>query len=142
MLQSRSYPEEIARSWSVRRSAPKTVRMAEMPLEKAVSEYIGRMPFLWIAVPDAPCVRETEMIRVGSKTNDGALTSDLRIEGDRVLGDCAKSNQKRTLYSRLVEKRKEYRLCGLVQNSPVTSSDRPTRFGLVSAWACRLSCAN
>lgn len=28
--------------------------MAEMPLEKAVSEYIGRMPFLWIAVPDAP----------------------------------------------------------------------------------------
>jgi len=28
--------------------------LAEAPLELAVSEYICRMPFLWLAVEDAP----------------------------------------------------------------------------------------
>ena len=28
---------------------------AEADLERRVSGYIGQMPFLWLAVPDAPC---------------------------------------------------------------------------------------
>jgi hypothetical protein len=54
MLRSGNYPEEIARTWGIGSTAPKAVRLAEHPLEQEVSQFIGRMPFLWINVPDAP----------------------------------------------------------------------------------------
>ncbi len=54
LLQIRSYPTEIAASWGIDNSAPKSTRLAEIPLEGDVSAAIGAMPFLWIEIADAP----------------------------------------------------------------------------------------
>jgi hypothetical protein len=54
LLASGDWPETIRRSWSVGSSAPPDVRRAEYPLERAVSDHIGAMPFLWLEVDDPP----------------------------------------------------------------------------------------
>jgi hypothetical protein len=54
LLQVRSYPPEIAASWGIGNSGPRSTRLAEFPLERDVSAVIGAMPFLWIEVADAP----------------------------------------------------------------------------------------
>jgi hypothetical protein len=41
-------------TWGIKNSAPPEIRKAEMPLEREVSAIIGAMPFLWLAVDDAP----------------------------------------------------------------------------------------
>ena len=42
-------------SWDDRRdSAPREVLERELPLERAVSQVIGNMPFLWLSVDDEP----------------------------------------------------------------------------------------
>lgn len=41
-------------SWGIDNSAPKSTRLAELPLERDVSAVIGAMPFLWIEIADAP----------------------------------------------------------------------------------------
>ena len=40
--------------WGKGANAPKEIRRAEFPLEKAVSSYIGSMPFLWVEIDDDP----------------------------------------------------------------------------------------
>jgi hypothetical protein len=47
-------PPEIPASWGIDNSAPKGIRLAEIPLEREVSTVIGVMPFLWMEVVDAP----------------------------------------------------------------------------------------
>ena len=47
-------PAETAGSWGVGPSASPTVRHQECPLERAVSDHIRTMPFLWVGVNDAP----------------------------------------------------------------------------------------
>jgi hypothetical protein len=54
LLRIRTYPPSIAASWGIDNSAPKTTRLAELPLERDVSVVIGAMPFLWLEVNDAP----------------------------------------------------------------------------------------
>jgi hypothetical protein len=54
LMQRAQFPDGIRDSWSEGRDAVKEIRLAEAPLELAVSEYIGRMPFLWLAVDDTP----------------------------------------------------------------------------------------
>jgi hypothetical protein len=54
LLASGDWPESIHATWGVGGSASAEVRAAEYPLERAVSEYIGAMPFLWLEVDDAP----------------------------------------------------------------------------------------
>jgi hypothetical protein len=54
LLQTAKFADGIRESWSQGWTAPKDIRIAEAPLERAVSEYIWRMPFLWVAVHDAP----------------------------------------------------------------------------------------
>tara|TARA_R110000787_G_scaffold25321_1_gene71221 strand:+ start:152 stop:859 length:708 start_codon:yes stop_codon:yes gene_type:complete len=41
-------------TWNKGSSAPREVRQREQPLEQAVSEVIGEMPFLWLAINDEP----------------------------------------------------------------------------------------
>ena len=41
-------------SWGQGSSAPREIRDSEQPLESAVSEVIGEMPFLWIDIGDEP----------------------------------------------------------------------------------------
>lgn len=44
----------ISETWGRGNHAPKFVREVEFPLEKEVSSYIGKMPFLWIEIDDQP----------------------------------------------------------------------------------------
>lgn len=55
LLNSGTYESSICRSWGIGHTAKsRDMRAREHPLEKDVSAYIGRMPFLWVGVPDAP----------------------------------------------------------------------------------------
>lgn len=45
------WPDDLAHSWRDRQ-ADRFARLAEYPLERAVSEYIGAMPLLWLPVFD------------------------------------------------------------------------------------------
>ena len=47
-------PSLAVESWDQGQTAPSAVRAREHDLECRVSEAIGRMPFLWIEVPDEP----------------------------------------------------------------------------------------
>ena len=47
-------PSLAVESWDQGQTAPRAVRAREHHLECRVSEAIGRMPFLWIEVPDEP----------------------------------------------------------------------------------------
>jgi len=38
--------------WGVGSNAPKAIRVSETPLEREVSQVIGSMPFLWLAIDD------------------------------------------------------------------------------------------
>lgn len=48
------WPVEIAKSWEGDRHGSAATRRLEEILEKAVSNYIRAMPFLWLAVEDEP----------------------------------------------------------------------------------------
>jgi hypothetical protein len=50
----KEHPNDLTRTWGIRSSASGPVRLAEAPLEREVSTYIGQMPFLWMNVPDDP----------------------------------------------------------------------------------------
>jgi len=45
---------EAANTWSKGGSAPRDIRLAEKPLERAVSQHIRSMPFLWVKINDEP----------------------------------------------------------------------------------------
>ena len=47
-------PEAIKAYWGEGSFASPAVRLAELPLEQAVSQHIRQMPFLWLAVEDVP----------------------------------------------------------------------------------------
>jgi hypothetical protein len=53
LLARDGYPEEVRRAWASAR-ADRRIKDIEYRLERAVSEHIRRMPFLWLAVLDAP----------------------------------------------------------------------------------------
>lgn len=46
--------QAITGTWGKGSNANSDVRQAEQPLEQAVSQHIRQMPFLWLAVEDAP----------------------------------------------------------------------------------------
>jgi hypothetical protein len=54
VLASGRYASKDFSSWGKGSSASRAVRDAEQTLETVVSAYIGRMPFLWVAVDDNP----------------------------------------------------------------------------------------
>ena len=54
LLARGDWPQSIRETWSEGSTASREIRAAEYPLERAVSEYIGNMPFLWLDVSDAP----------------------------------------------------------------------------------------
>ena len=76
-MQVKSYPAEIAASWGTDNSASKSIRLAEIPLERDVSAVLGAMPFLWIEVADAPGVGSD---RVYLERNSIALLSNFEKE--------------------------------------------------------------
>ncbi len=54
LIQRDTWRGALAETWGVGNSAPKEVRESEYLLEKAVSNHICNMPFLWVAVDDEP----------------------------------------------------------------------------------------
>ena len=50
LLASGHWSDSIRHSWAVGSNAPSDVRRGEYPLELAVSQHIGAMPFLWLEV--------------------------------------------------------------------------------------------
>jgi len=54
LLERDEWPEKFAGEWGSGSSASTSVRDAEYPLEKAVSDYIRQIPFLWLGVGDTP----------------------------------------------------------------------------------------
>jgi len=52
LLRAGTWQESIHSSWRVGNTAKPDVRKAEYPLERAVSDHIGAMPFLWLDVDD------------------------------------------------------------------------------------------
>jgi hypothetical protein len=54
LLAAGNWDDDIRRTWGVGSTAPAAVRRAEYPLERAVSDHIGAMPFLWLGVDDPP----------------------------------------------------------------------------------------
>ena len=67
LLASGARSPQLRESWGVGSTAKGDVRRAEQPLERAVSQYIGGMPFLWVDVDDPPS-RDSErgVIEAGS----------------------------------------------------------------------------
>lgn len=53
LMQKEDFGQAIRECWGLDGTASKQIRTGELPLEIAVSSYVGRMPFLWVAVDDA-----------------------------------------------------------------------------------------
>jgi len=63
-----------APTWGKGQSAPKSIREKEEDLEREVSRYIGRMPFLWMEADDTP---SSESVRAYIERNAIALLSNV-----------------------------------------------------------------
>jgi len=91
------WPDEVTRRWGVRSSAKRPIREREIPLERAVSEHIRRMPLLWVGVLDEPGPKSQ---RGYIERNAIALLSNCRSRGEPIdppsaswLGQWAASRQ-------------------------------------------------
>ncbi len=71
---ARRYPELALPSWGYGSSASRNIRCEEAVLEKRVSEYLRRMPFIVVAADDAP---SAQSIRAYVERNSIALLSNL-----------------------------------------------------------------
>lgn len=52
LLECGGWPDSIKQTWGVGRTADLITRTNEFPLERAVSDHIRRMPFLWVEIDD------------------------------------------------------------------------------------------
>jgi hypothetical protein len=72
-----NWAQEVAGDWGVGSSAKKSIRQRERPLERAVSQHIRTMPFLWISIPDEP---GPESLRGYIERNSIALLSNYDLQ--------------------------------------------------------------
>lgn len=54
LLQKDNWPSEIKETWGIGQNAPTEIKLLEKPFEQSVSQYIRKMPFLWLEVNDEP----------------------------------------------------------------------------------------
>ena len=54
LLASGEWPEGMDETWAIANNASTVIRQSEYQLEKAVTQYIGLMPFLWLEIDDPP----------------------------------------------------------------------------------------
>lgn len=67
LLSRGEWTDQIRDTWAVGTTAKGDIRRGEYPLERAVSRYIGSMPFLWLEVGDPPsAASERGIIESGS----------------------------------------------------------------------------
>ncbi|MCC6147512.1 MAG: hypothetical protein IT308_08095 [Anaerolineaceae bacterium] len=54
LIKKDNWASEIQETWGIGQNAPREIRILEKPLEQSVSQYIRKMPFLWLEVNDEP----------------------------------------------------------------------------------------
>ena len=54
LIQKDNWAGEIQETWGIGQNAPREIKLLEKPLEQSVSQYIRKMPFLWLEVNDEP----------------------------------------------------------------------------------------
>lgn len=54
LINKGGWPDDVSKVWEGDRHGSATTRLLEEPLEKAVSDYIRAMPFLWLDIDDEP----------------------------------------------------------------------------------------
>ena len=54
LIHRRDYAKSAVASWGIGKSAHREIREKEQAIEKDVTEYISRMPFLWVSIDDEP----------------------------------------------------------------------------------------
>ena len=120
------WPELVSRHWGRGSSASKAVRQAEYPIECTVSQHIRNMPFLWLAVEDAP---GSENKRGYIERNAIALLSNYLPQGEPIdppgaswLGHHAASAN--------------VRLSGLWNSNHVAESYAPSFLGILQQYVC------
>lgn len=91
--------EAVAGNWGVGSSAKKPIRERERPLERAVSQHIRSMPFLWVGIDDEP---GPTSLRGYVERNAIALLSNYNVQDKAIdpqslswLGQWAASEQVR-----------------------------------------------
>lgn len=73
LLNRDHWPWTASKCWNQDDNIDKAIRTAEFPLEQAISQYIRLMPFLWLAVDDAP---SPDSLRGTIERNSIALLSN------------------------------------------------------------------
>ena len=89
------WPDHIAAHWGNDSSASTKIRDAEYPLEKAVSDYIRKMPFLWLDILDEPGPESLrgfiEQNAIALLSNFGARKKSVDPPNKKWLGNWAAS---------------------------------------------------
>jgi hypothetical protein len=67
-------------SWGHGQNAPAEIRQSEAPLEKLVSEYIGRMRIAWLSIDDPPSASSDR--RFVERNAIALLTSPMLVHDD------------------------------------------------------------
>ena len=62
LLAGGDWPDAIAATWARDKALPPDFKDVEDPLERAVSAYIGALPFLWLPVDDPPGPRSDRAV--------------------------------------------------------------------------------
>lgn len=73
-------------TWGKGQSAPKKIRERESDLEREVSRYIGRMPFLCVEADDTP---SAESVRAKIERNAIALLSNVKTAASNAIDPCS-----------------------------------------------------
>jgi hypothetical protein len=73
-------------TWGKGQSAQKSIREREEDLEREVSRYIGRMPFLWVEADDTP---SSESVRAYIERNAIAMLSNVTTVTSKVIDPCS-----------------------------------------------------
>ena len=73
LLQKDNWPKDVSQTWSIGSTASREIRLKEKALEQSVSQYIGKMPFIWLEVNDEP---GPESLRGFIERNSIALLSN------------------------------------------------------------------
>jgi hypothetical protein len=99
LIQKDNWAGEIKETWGIGQNAPREVKCLEKSLEQSVSQYIRKMPFLWLEVNDEP---GPNSLRGYIEGNSIALLSNYNSVSDPIdspsstwLGHWAKSEKVR-----------------------------------------------
>jgi len=117
-----------ARDWNISGSAPRTVRDAEIPLERAVSKHINIMAFLWLAIEDVP----------GPKSQRGVIERNaIALLSNYYSGDWSIDPASENWLGKWA-KREEIRRSGLWNVNHISDHYQPHHLGLLQSVVSKM----